>query len=325
MLAWLPQAAMALFFALLFRPLLQNTRMFTRRYARSHRVVGLLLLLLLVVGFVHLFFVPSPRTHGLLFDVVLSLSGLAVALTAARDFGPAHDKVLNEASGTLDQEATVTRSEMLEHSFYQGLNLVQIVYIHAVPLGAPHTRLVLAGVATAPWCVRGLFPINHFSDNYKHPGKGGATRLIRFLYRMKKYQYLLYKHCLLHGLNLSLALEGTALAERPSFRLYWLCLNSAYVLEFFLQTLVKKRYMSQNTMIGMQQILMLVSSYAALCVLNHVRITLSVLSLLLNLRRRGRDASNTGFLMLVALLSEVLSHRSSLVHVITRTTFGMLL
>ena len=39
------------------------------------------------------------------------------------------------------------------------------------------------------------FPVNSFSANYKTPGVGGTTPLIRFLYRLKKWQYLLYKHC----------------------------------------------------------------------------------------------------------------------------------
>lgn len=59
------------------------------------------------------------------------------------------------------------------------------------------------------------------------------------MYRLKKYQYLLYKHFLLHGLNISVAISGEAIAATPPFRLYWLSLNAAYVLEFFLQTLVR--------------------------------------------------------------------------------------
>ena len=36
------------------------------------------------------------------------------------------DRVKSVASGTLEQEATVTSDEMVEHSFYQMLNLVQV-------------------------------------------------------------------------------------------------------------------------------------------------------------------------------------------------------
>ena len=59
--------------------------------------------------------------------------------------------------------------------------------------------------------------------------------MVPLLYRLKKYQYLTYKHCLLHGLNIGVALSGDALARQPAFRLYWLCINAAYVMEFFLQ------------------------------------------------------------------------------------------
>ena len=44
-----------------------------------------------------------------------------------------------------------------------------------------------------PWLARSRFPVNSFSANYKTPGVGGTTPLIRFLYRLKKWQYLLYK------------------------------------------------------------------------------------------------------------------------------------
>lgn len=51
--------------------------------------------------------------------------GTALTLTAAFDFRAAHSRVRNVASGALDDDATVTFSEMIEHSFYQGQNLVQ--------------------------------------------------------------------------------------------------------------------------------------------------------------------------------------------------------
>ena len=167
--------------------------------------------------------------------------------------------------------------------------------------------------------------MNHFSDNYKQPGKGGSTPLVRVLYRLKKYQYLLYKHCLLHGLNLSLALEGAAVAELPAFRLYWLCLNTAYVLEFFLQTLVKKGYMSQAMMIGMQQLLMAVSTFAALHVLQHVRVSIAALSLALNLLRRSSDVGNTACVGLVGWLAEAHADRSALLSRVARAKIGLLL
>ena len=139
---------------------------------------------------------------------------------------------------------------------------------------------------------RSRFPVNSFSANYKTPGVGGGTPLIRFLYRMKKWQYLLYKHALLHGLNASVAVDGGALVSTSYFRTYWLCLNVAYVCEFFMQTLVKRRYMPQATMLALQQLLMVIATVFALQVLQSVLVLPALLSLGLNLCRRGREVSN---------------------------------
>ena len=49
--------------------------------------------------------------------------GTTATLTAATDFQH-HKHAKNKASGTLDEQSTVTYSEMMEHSFYQMLNLV---------------------------------------------------------------------------------------------------------------------------------------------------------------------------------------------------------
>ena len=105
------------------------------------------------------------------------------------------------------------------------------------------------------------------------------------LYRMKKYQYVFYKHFMLHGLNVGVAIDGfdglrkprtggtpigrISLVDATPFRLYWLGLNAAYVMEFFLQTLVKRNYITQGRMLRMNQFLMLVSTTAALAVLRH--------------------------------------------------------
>ena len=66
------------------------------------------------------------------FDLVLGVLGTVLTLTAARDFR-AHARVASPVSGTLGADATVKVSEMIEHSFYQGLNLVQIAVLHALP------------------------------------------------------------------------------------------------------------------------------------------------------------------------------------------------
>ncbi len=132
-------------------------------------------------------------------------------------------------------------------------------------------RAALCIAATALWLARGRVPVHSFSANYAPGGGGGGDGLVALLYRLKKYQYVFYKHFLLHGLNISLALapllEHAGVLMRPLaapgdlgaaadalaagsgyFRLYWLGLNTAYTMEFFLQTFVKRGYMTQVRM-----------------------------------------------------------------------------
>lgn len=299
--------ALVVFFCCVLGYIVSNARMLLPKYARAHRILGVALFFHLAVGAW-----DARRSVSLLragwplyaYDALLSCLGLAVSYSAAVGFASAHAKVKNEASGTLDPSATVTVSEMLEHCFYQGINLAQITYLHALQsITSVSMRTILAGVVLLPWLFRARFPVNPFSKNYKPGAYSGqhSTPLTRFLYRIKKYQYVFYKHFLLHGLNASLAVTGssTSLASAKHFRLYWVCLNTAYVHEFFLQTLVKRQYMSQRTMLALQQLLMLISSVAALRVLAHVQPYLCVLSLLLNFTRRGREVSN-GALVLAA-------------------------
>eukprot|EP00466_Bigelowiella_natans_P010047 jgi/Bigna1/90330/estExt_fgenesh1_pg.C_670084 len=293
---------------------LQAYRLFLPRFARAHRVLGAIYLALLLFGFADLHSNILPR---FIFDVLLGVTGIFLTLSAAWGF-PHHRRVTNEASGTLDEDATVTYDEMIEHSFYQGLNLAQIIYIHLVPeviqncvstmspsISGKAARISIALLVTLPWLVRSYFPVNRFSDNYaklsaKKPSNAAAGALdwiIPHLYRLKKYQYIFYKHFLLHGLNVSIALKDwivgvRSLATQEYFKWYWLGLNTAYVMEFFLQTLVKRKRLSQTHMLGMQQLLMIVCTMAALPVLSNVRIPLALLSLVLNFVQRGHEMRN---------------------------------
>jgi len=159
-------------------------------------------------------------------------------------------------------------------------------------------RLLAVFLATFPWLFRSRFPVNKFSDNYE---KDGMKTWTSVLYRIKKYQYVFYKHFLLHGLNLSVALHNKeSLAPQIYFRLYWISLNAAYVMEFFLQTLVKRKYMMQTTMLFLNQTLMVISTIAALQVLSNVNIMLSFLSLVLNFAHRGHELQNMLLLIGVA-------------------------
>ena len=63
--------------------------------------------------------IPPLLYHGM-----LGVLGLGTALSACSDFR-SHRKIQNPASGALDDRATVTMDEMLEHIFYQvNLNIL---------------------------------------------------------------------------------------------------------------------------------------------------------------------------------------------------------
>ena len=93
------------------------------------------------------------------------------------------------------------------------------------------------------------------------------------------------------------------------FRLYWLCLNIAYVMEFFMQTLVKRQFMTQGWMLLLQQLLMLVSTAAAVQVLQVVRVLPATLSFALNFARRGREVSNGCVVIALSALAQGMSGR----------------
>ena len=347
-----PTAAMALFLLELILTLVAPNfrRLFLPRYGRRHRMMGAVYIAVLIVGLTdiaarvssgsddgeragsgaggawfHALGFPMDRPGRVAFDVLLGVAGTTLTLTAAYDFKHAHeeDRVRNKASGPLDPDQTVTFEEMLEHSFYQALNLCQVAFLHLVArvdesdralgrrhmsLGSLAPRLTLLSAVTVPWVFRGAFPTNRFSDNYdakKGRDPWGVTSL---LYRMKKYQYVFYKHFMLHGLNVGVAIDGfeglrkprikppglgpgpgLSLVDATPFRLYWLGLNAAYVMEFFLQTLVKRRYLTQGRMLRMNQFLMLVSTASAVAVLRRVSVVGSVVSLAVNFARASGE------------------------------------
>ena len=186
---------------------------FTKRLGRPHAITGASYLVWLLLGFYDAMFPFITRWK---YDTMLGILGIVLTLTAAFNFG--HKNVRNIASGTLDEHATVTFNEMIEHSFYQILNLIQVWYLHIV-CRFPHEgqRLFLVMIATSPWLVRRFFPIHPFSANYLlHDDR--STTFIREMYRAKKYQYIFYKHFLLHGLNISVAFSGVCLCDIQIFR-----------------------------------------------------------------------------------------------------------
>ncbi len=286
---------LCLFLSVLLVVIISHPKIFLKRHGRQHALTGLFYLAWILIGHYEICSQTEVIPH-LVFDGMLGLLGVSLTLTAAYAFP--HKHVVNVASGTLDEHATVTQGEMFEHSFYQGLNLVQILYLHSLSLHhSMPVRFALALGATLPWVARDLFPVNRFSDNYTKQDDQ-STWLIRLLYRVKKYQYVFYKHFLLHGLNVSAALfDLSGLARQWAFRSYWLLLNTSYVMEFFLQTLVKKKHLSQRAMLGLQKVLMLASTVAACRVLMQISVPLSLASLVLNFIHRKHDFLNTGLIL----------------------------
>lgn len=281
-----------IFFVCLALVLLPSPELFLKRHGRYHRLIGLFYLLWLCVGYV-------GEIDFVIYDVVLGIAGVALSYTAAIEFQ--HKNVKNFASGTLDKHATVTYNEMIEHTFYQGINLVQIIFLHLLSSITTNTvavRTLLLCFVTCPWLVREYFPVHSFSDNYTKVDEK-STVLIRVMYRIKKYQYVFYKHFLLHGLNITAAITHASFVSDVYFRQYWLLLNTSYVMEFFLQTLVKKDYLSQQNMLFLQKVLMAAATIAALRVLGHVKIGIAVASLVLNFSNRKHDVLNTMLLFSV--------------------------
>ncbi|KAJ1446084.1 hypothetical protein M885DRAFT_547761 [Pelagophyceae sp. CCMP2097] len=300
--------ALALFASLLVPLVLWRSRaLFAPRHGRRHRLTALAYGTWLASGIVEHCSGGDRRSY-VFFDAVLGVLGLATTLSAAFDFAPKIPKAPGQASGTLHEKATVTYSEMMEHSFYQGLNLLQALYLHAISDLNLAQRLALLFCATLPWAWRKKFPVNSFSENYAKDASGRSENYandasgitdtrIALLYRAKKYQYVFYKHALLHGLNASAALTRHPVnASSKAFRTYWLCLNTSYTMEFFLQTLVKRKHLGQIKMLRLNALLMVASSLAALQVLrSSVDWRLASLSLVLNFVNRGRDVSNTAY------------------------------
>jgi hypothetical protein len=162
--------------------------------------------------------------------------------------------------------------------------------------------VILVYLATSPWYFRDRFPVNKFSDNYTKEVEY-ATPITRLLYRLKKYQYVLYKHCLLHGLNITIALSNSAVANLFFFRVYWMSINISYVMEFFLQTLVKKRKMPQHVMLQLQRVLMSISTIVALVLIAYyVNACVSVFSLVLNFTHRKHEMTNFSVTLAFALV-----------------------
>jgi hypothetical protein len=288
--------------------------LFLQKHAWSHRVAGGALFAWIALG---ASLVPLLKEHAritwFIYDVTLGICGITATLTAARDFPHKYIKNPKGQSGTLSERAIVTHSEMVEHSFYQGLNLCQAVYLHAMSYFGEEwstlERLLALWVATMPWWIRNRFPVHSFSNNWKQTPKDEQTKTELLLYRIKKMQYLFYKHAILFGINISVALtpssrqHGIPLAT--PWRIFWLALNASYGMEFFLQTMVRRKALSQVNMLWLQRLLMTASTLSAIvAVFPHLHSSVFCASLVLNLLNRHHNVLNT---MLIAVIAVCIS------------------
>jgi hypothetical protein len=304
-----------------------SSTLFLSWHGWSHRLAGGLHLLWLLVGAYTCTHTAASSHQSpsfyLAYDVILGGLGIMATLTAARDFP--HKLVANATgqSGTLHKKAIVTQSEMLEHAFYQGLNLCQALYLHAQYQYRNENeddnasyRMSLLFLVTAPWLVRHWLPVSSFSHNWikRYQSENDDGRQISkseqevLLYRIKKAQYLFYKHVILHGVNISVATNSfgntttTIIPYSTSWRVFWILLNGSYVMEFFLQTMVKRHIIQQGTMLGLQRWLMASASIGAVVVLQQVSVGVCVISLVLNFTNRHHDLLNTMMIACVVLL-----------------------
>ena len=348
-------SGLKLFFAILLTCLTISNKagfkLFTNHHGRAHRLAGLFHLLWLLIG---AFVIvnnssnnyPQWRIKCLAYDTILGISGVITTLTAASSFP--HKYIINRQgeSGTLSRNSMVSQNEMIEHSFYQGMNFVQALYLHLITWGVAADsgghgddtsttifakRCLMLFLVTLPWAIRKRFPVNSFSANWKNVAmdrnnrhenmnngdgsrirvgteKGKSLWLINGMYRFKKWQYVFYKHVILHGLNISVATAAAAaeMGSRSSsiiplpltsqWRIFWLLLNTSYVMEFFLQSLVKRQVLTQRFMMVLNALLMTSASIASMesnDVLGQVKIEAAVISLFLNFYNRGHDILNT--------------------------------
>jgi len=321
---WLVASYLAFFLLLLFRYVVPNRNKMVavkKVFAVRHRLTGVAHMLTLAFGGALLFqkddrYYSRGEVTVIAYDVVLALMGILTTASAISDFGKLHMRVREgggeggkgeqrrrqqQASGVLHETKTVATSEMKEHLFYQALNLVQILYLHFCDACADVNVRVLALVATtwSAWRYRAQFPVNSFSQNYSG-GENGRwfDSLENALYRAKKWQYVFYKTCLLHGLNMTSAIWGrstdlSVATGGKRFQLYWCCLNASYVMEFFLQTLVKKKYAAQSNVLLMNQFLMVVSSLSAIpVVLSRIHPIAFLAALALNFLNRKKETTN---------------------------------
>ena len=275
--------------------------LFLSAHGRSHRTLGGAQLVWILLG-AYLCGQRNVRPLMIVFyDLILALLGTTATLSAARDFPHKYVKNARGQSGSLGERASITQAEMIEHAFYQILNLFQILYLHGMATVGPEPatnslfyRFLALLAVSSPWFLRRNIPVHSFSDNWKKTPKHERTETEVFLYRVKKSQYLFYKHVCLHGLNIAMALRPSTLSWTTDWRLFWLHLNASYVMEFFLQSLVKRKVLKQRDMLWLQRLLITSASLSAVVpILSNMNVPICLISLILNFFNRYHDVENT--------------------------------
>jgi hypothetical protein len=117
-LLFIPITLLIIFVIIIIIIIIPIPSLFTKSHGISHRLTGLLYLLWLLLGYTKAIFINIEIISIIVYDIILGILGIILTLTAANDFK--HKGIKNIASGTLDEHATVTHDEMIEHSFYQG-------------------------------------------------------------------------------------------------------------------------------------------------------------------------------------------------------------
>jgi hypothetical protein len=115
--------------------------LFLDRHGWSHRLAGAIHLSWLVYG---CFCVPDQTQDArqafvFLYDIVLGITGMTCQRRwtdgcpgRSAPFRTVTFKIAPGQSGTLSRKAMVTQGEMLEHAFYQFLNLWQALFLHLI-------------------------------------------------------------------------------------------------------------------------------------------------------------------------------------------------
>ena len=158
-------------------------------------------------------------------------------------------------------------------------------------------------LTTCPWTFRRHFPVHSFKANWSRMPKE-KQKVVEVLFYMIKKLQCIYKHFVLLGLNIYMCLDPSNLPWTPAWRVFWLHLNVSHGMEFFLQSLVKRKLLRQREMLHVQRILMISATLSsAIPILDNVQFHLCMASLALNFLNRYHDLFNTMLIVLVGALA----------------------